>query len=79
MEDVYLKGFLPTCNSKFSQKHSFDLQAAAEKIQRFEEKLRERESMAVFPNVLGAAFSAYDRKRRRERENHDGPKPWRLY
>ncbi|GBE82086.1 predicted protein [Sparassis crispa] len=37
-------------------KHCFDLQAAHEKIQRFEEKLRARRSTAVFPNILGAAF-----------------------
>ncbi|KAH9952134.1 hypothetical protein B0H21DRAFT_880312 [Amylocystis lapponica] len=50
-------------------KQAFDLQAPQEKIQRFEEKLRERNSMARFPNVLGAAFKAiYDRDRTKKEE-----------
>ncbi|KAF7789514.1 hypothetical protein EIP86_000460 [Pleurotus ostreatoroseus] len=53
-----------------AQKTSFDLQAAAEKIARFEERLQARKSMAVYPNILGAAFKeTYARTlKRRERE-----------
>ncbi|OCH93372.1 hypothetical protein OBBRIDRAFT_824088 [Obba rivulosa] len=45
-------------------RRSFDLQAANEKISRFEEKLRRRNSMARFPNILGAVFKeAQERSR----------------
>ncbi|KZT09539.1 uncharacterized protein LAESUDRAFT_756492 [Laetiporus sulphureus 93-53] len=36
--------------------HAFDLQAAHDKILCFEEKLRSRKSISVYPNVLGAYF-----------------------
>ncbi|EPS98519.1 hypothetical protein FOMPIDRAFT_1126231 [Fomitopsis schrenkii] len=36
------------------RKHTFDLQAAHDKIVRFEEKLRAHNSIALYPNVLGA-------------------------
>ncbi|KZT09336.1 uncharacterized protein LAESUDRAFT_810942 [Laetiporus sulphureus 93-53] len=37
-------------------KHAFDLQSAHDKILCFEEKLRSRKSISVYPNVLGAYF-----------------------
>ncbi|TCD66025.1 hypothetical protein EIP91_001925 [Steccherinum ochraceum] len=47
------------------QKTTFNLQAAHEKIFRFEERLHARKSMAIYPNILGAAFKdVYERKRR---------------
>lgn len=49
------------------QKDLFDLQAAAEKIQRFEDKLQARKSIAMYPNILGASFKdAQERTKRRE-------------
>lgn len=48
-----------------AKNNTFDLQAAHEKISRFEEKLHARKSMAVYPNILGATFKdMYDRKKR---------------
>ncbi|RPD80298.1 hypothetical protein L226DRAFT_530467 [Lentinus tigrinus ALCF2SS1-7] len=45
-------------------RHCFDLQAAPEKIQRYEDGLRVRHSMAVFPNIIGGAFKEmYERQR----------------
>lgn len=54
------------------QKVSFDLQAASEKIQRFEEKLQARNSMAVYPNMLGAAFQDAFLKAAKRREREKG-------
>ncbi|KAI0093501.1 hypothetical protein BDY19DRAFT_255379 [Irpex rosettiformis] len=39
-----------------SLKETFDLQASQEKVQRFVEKLRDRQSAAMYPNILGGAF-----------------------
>ncbi|RDX56522.1 hypothetical protein OH76DRAFT_1395641 [Lentinus brumalis] len=45
-------------------RHCFDLQAAPEKVQRYEDVLRMRHSMAVFPNIIGGAFKEmYERQR----------------
>ncbi|KAH8106839.1 hypothetical protein BXZ70DRAFT_252926 [Cristinia sonorae] len=46
-------------------KNTFNLQATHDKISRFEERLHARKSMAIFPNILGAAFKdIYERKKR---------------
>ena len=51
------------------KKSTFDLQSAAEKMFRFNEKLRNRNSMATYPNILGAAIrDATEKRKRRERE-----------
>ncbi|KAI0928919.1 hypothetical protein AcV7_008735 [Taiwanofungus camphoratus] len=52
-------------------KHTFDLQAPQEKIQRFEEKLRARQSIARFPNILGASFKAAYERARKDDERKD--------
>ncbi|KAI0748598.1 hypothetical protein C8Q80DRAFT_1270985 [Daedaleopsis nitida] len=45
-------------------RHAFDLQSSPEKIQRYEESLRTRQSMVRYPNILGAAFKEmFDRDR----------------
>lgn len=47
------------------QKNAFDLQAAPDKIQRFEEMLKLRQSMARYPNILGASLKElFDRRAR---------------
>ncbi|CAL1705070.1 unnamed protein product [Somion occarium] len=51
-------------------KHAFDLQAAANKIAKYEDKLRARKSTALFPNILGASFKdAFDRRQRAKRRD----------
>ncbi|OBZ69179.1 hypothetical protein A0H81_10813 [Grifola frondosa] len=62
-------------------KHAFDLQAAPEKIQRFEEMLRVRRSMARYPNILGASFKEFqERAWSSERERMARPYAvWRVY
>lgn len=49
------------------QAHSFDLQAQAEKIARFEENLRN--TQALYPNVIAGRWKqSYDETRRMQRE-----------
>lgn len=49
------------------QAHSFDLQAQAEKIARFEETIRT--SQALYPNVMAGRWKqGYDENRRLQRE-----------
>ncbi|KAI0807593.1 hypothetical protein C8Q74DRAFT_1363080 [Fomes fomentarius] len=55
-------------------RHSFDLQASPEKIQRYEESLRTRRSMAQFPNILGAAFKEMFDRHRAPRVPATGPR-----
>ncbi|KAI0709511.1 hypothetical protein C8Q76DRAFT_799508 [Earliella scabrosa] len=54
-------------------RHSFDLQAAPEKIQRYEETLRTRHSMARYPNILGAVFKEMFDRHRASRVASTGP------
>lgn len=49
----------------FLQRQSFNLQAAHDKIARFEQKLHHHKALALYPNILGAAFKeAHERARR---------------
>ncbi|KAH9945911.1 uncharacterized protein BXZ73DRAFT_95431 [Epithele typhae] len=39
-----------------ARKHTFDLQAAPDKVQQYEEIIKARQSPAAFPNILGASL-----------------------
>ncbi|KAI6039075.1 hypothetical protein EDC04DRAFT_1826882 [Pisolithus marmoratus] len=52
-------------------KISFDLQAQAEKIARFERRLRAENSSVLHPNFLAAKFrDEWEMERRRRRDDH---------
>ncbi|KAL4254054.1 hypothetical protein ABKN59_002467 [Abortiporus biennis] len=54
-------------------KQSFDLQSAHDKIAKFEEKLRLRRSMAIYPNILGSVLKEnYERRLKQRQRERDG-------
>jgi hypothetical protein len=59
-----------TTDIMMAQKDNFDLQAAQEKIARFQERLSQRSphSSATYPNILGGAFRDVWERARRARE-----------
>ncbi|XP_006458129.1 hypothetical protein AGABI2DRAFT_183216 [Agaricus bisporus var. bisporus H97] len=60
MKDEYKTRFVEEA------KHTFDLQAPAEKMARFEETLRQRRSSALYPNFLAAKWrEEWEREKRK--------------
>jgi hypothetical protein len=50
---------------------SFNLQAQAEMIAAFENRLRERRCSAIYPNFLAASFKEEMERRKRRREEQE--------
>jgi hypothetical protein len=64
------------CSEPEMQHDSFDLQAQADRIALFEEKLKHRRSRALWPNHLGGAFlDQWERQKKqveRDRDREEG-------
>jgi len=52
----------------YTQKHTFNLQASWDKINRFEESLRANRSSALYPNLFAAKFRDEWELKKRARE-----------
>ncbi|EGN92437.1 hypothetical protein SERLA73DRAFT_147151 [Serpula lacrymans var. lacrymans S7.3] len=66
---VALFEIMTLCVLACLQKNTFDLQSQADKISRFEDRLRQSGSLALHPNFLAAKFrDDYERERKRQRD-----------